>query len=109
MYVINSNELVSLLGNDADNHLILLAKDYKGYQNLIKLVSIAYTEGFYYKPRIDLEVLKEYSEDLIALSGCMAGAVARKIAEGDIAGAKETALKYKEISTKEPEKMKEII
>ena len=79
------------------NHLVLLAMSNKGYQNLIKLVSIAYTEGFYYKPRIDLEVLKEYSEDLIALSGCMAGAVARKIAEGDIAGAKETALKYKEI------------
>ena len=79
------------------NHLVLLAMSNKGYQNLIKLVSIAYTEGFYYKPRIDLEILKEYSEDIIALSGCMAGAVARKITEGDIDGAKETALKYKEI------------
>ncbi|MBR6689047.1 MAG: DNA polymerase III subunit alpha [Clostridia bacterium] len=79
------------------NHLVLLAMSNKGYKNLIKLVSIAYTEGFYYKPRIDLEILKEYSEDIIALSGCMAGAVARKITEGDIEGAKATALKYKEI------------
>ena len=79
------------------NHLILLAMNNNGYKNLVKLVSIAYTEGFYYKPRIDLEVLEKYSEDIIALSGCMAGAVARKIIAGDIAGAEETALKYKEI------------
>ena len=79
------------------NHLILLAMNNNGYKNLVKLVSIAYTEGFYYKPRIDLEVLEKYSEDIIALSGCMAGAVARKVIAGDIAGAEETALKYKEI------------
>ena len=76
------------------NHLVLLAMNNNGYQNLIKLVSISYTEGFYYKPRIDLEVLEKYSEDIIALSGCMAGAVARKVIEGDIDGAKEMALKY---------------
>ena len=79
------------------NHLILLAMNNNGYKNLIKLVSIAYTEGFYYKPRVDLEVLEKYNEDIIALSGCMAGAVARKITSGDIEGAEETALKYKEI------------
>ena len=79
------------------NHLILLAMNNNGYKNLVKLVSIAYTEGFYYKPRIDLEVLEKYSEDIIALSGCMAGAVARKIIAGDIDGAEKTALKYKEI------------
>ena len=78
-------------------HLILLAMNNEGYKNLVKLVSIGYTEGFYYKPRIDLEVLEKYSDNIIALSGCMAGAVARKIAEGDILGAKETALKYKDI------------
>lgn len=78
-------------------HLILLAMNNEGYKNLVKLVSIGYTEGFYYKPRIDLEVLEQYSDNIIALSGCMAGAVARKIAEGDILGAKETALKYKDI------------
>ncbi len=79
------------------NHLVLLAMNNNGYKNLVKLVSIAYTEGFYYKPRVDLEVLKQYNEDIIALSGCMAGAVARKITSGDIEGAEETALKYKEI------------
>ncbi len=79
------------------NHLILLAMNNNGYKNLVKLISIAYTEGFYYKPRIDLEVLEQYNEDIIALSGCMAGAVARKIIDGDIEGAEETALKYKAI------------
>ena len=79
------------------NHLVLLAMNNNGYKNLIKLVSIAYTEGFYYKPRIDLEVLEQYSDDIIALSGCMAGAVARKIIAGDTDGAKEMALKYKSI------------
>ena len=79
------------------NHLVLLAMNNNGYQNLIKLVSISYTEGFYYKPRIDLEILEQYSDDIIALSGCMAGAVARKVIEGDIDGAKEMALEYKSI------------
>ena len=79
------------------NHLILLAMNNNGYKNLVKLVSIAYTEGFYYKPRVDLEVLEQYNEDIIALSGCMAGAVSRKIIDGDITGAEELALKYKEI------------
>ena len=79
------------------NHLILLAMNNNGYKNLVKLVSIAYTEGFYYKPRVDLEVLEKYNEDIIALSGCMAGAVARKIIAGDIEGAEATALQYKEI------------
>ena len=63
------------------NHLVLLAMNSNGYKNLVKLVSIAYTEGFYYKPRVDLESLEKYNEDIIALSGCMAGAVARKIIE----------------------------
>ena len=79
------------------NHLVLLAMNNNGYKNLVKLVSIAYTEGFYYKPRIDLEVLEKYSEDIIALSGCMAGAVARKIIEKDYEKAEEVALKYKSI------------
>ena len=98
MYVAPRSRLEKEAKVDAEpNHLVLLAMSNKGYKNLIKLVSIAYTEGFYYKPRVDLEILKEYSEDIIALSGCMAGAVARKITEGNIDGAKEMALKYKEI------------
>ncbi|MFM8540018.1 MAG: PHP domain-containing protein, partial [Nitrospira sp.] len=57
-------------------HLILLAANLKGYQNLIKLVSKAYLEGFYYKPRMDKDLLKEHHEGLIALSGCLSGEVA---------------------------------
>jgi DNA polymerase-3 subunit alpha len=72
------------------NHLILLAMNEQGYKNLIKLVSLAYVEGFYYKPRIDMEILRQYSEGLICLSACLAGEVARKIVDGDIEGAKNT-------------------
>ncbi|MFC1516977.1 DNA polymerase III subunit alpha [Candidatus Margulisiibacteriota bacterium] len=78
-------------------HLVLLAKNTKGYKNLIKLVSLANLEGFYYKPRIDLELLAQYKEGLIALSACIAGGVSQKILKNDLAGAKEAALKYKEI------------
>ncbi len=79
------------------NHLILLAMNNTGYKNLIKLCSIGYTEGFYYKPRLDIEVLEKYNEGIIALSGCLAGAVSRKIIANDLDGARETILKYKEI------------
>ncbi len=79
------------------NHLILLAMNNIGYKNIVKLCSIGYTEGFYYKPRIDIEVLEKYNEGIIVLSGCLAGAVPRKILEGDLNGAKEIILKYKEI------------
>ena len=60
-------------------HLVLLAKDYEGYQNLMRLTSIAHLEGFYYKPRIDLELLKKYSKGIIALSACLAGELAQTI------------------------------
>ena len=79
------------------NHLILLAMNNTGYQNLIKLVSSGYTEGFYYKPRIDMDILKEYNEGIICLSACLAGKVARQIVNGNIDGAKETILEFKEI------------
>lgn len=78
-------------------HLVLLCKDMKGYQNLIKLVSIGYTEGFYSRPRVDIESLKKYSEGLICLSACLAGEVARKLTNSDYNGAKETALLYRDI------------
>ena len=79
------------------NHLILLAMNNTGYKNLIKLCSIGYTEGFYYKPRIDLEVLEKYNEGIIVLSACLAGAVPRKILSGDLEGAKDTILEYSRI------------
>lgn len=78
-------------------HLILLCKDAVGYANLIKLVSLGFTEGFYNRPRVDLEALRRYSEGLICLSACLSGEVAVKLAQGNYAGARETALNYREI------------
>ncbi|MDE6709646.1 MAG: DNA polymerase III subunit alpha, partial [Oscillospiraceae bacterium] len=78
-------------------HLVLLCKNNEGYQNLIKLVSYGYTEGFYSKPRVDIELLEKYHEGLIALSGCLAGEIPRKLANGEYENAKEIALKYLEI------------
>ena len=75
-------------------HLVLLCKNNIGYQNLIKMVSLGYTEGFYNRPRIDLELLEKYNEGLICLSACLAGEIPRKLSYGDYEGAKETALKY---------------
>lgn len=86
--------------HDIDNknsHLILLAENQTGYKNLIKLVSCAYIEGFYYKPRIDFELLREHHEGLIALSACVAGEVPKAILRGSYDEAKEIALKYKEV------------
>ena len=78
-------------------HLVLLAENNEGYKNLIKLVSYSFTEGFYYKPRIDIELLKKYSKGIIGLSACMGGAVARNILNNNYNKAKEVALMYNEI------------
>ncbi|SHJ44523.1 DNA polymerase III catalytic subunit, DnaE type [Geosporobacter subterraneus DSM 17957] len=78
-------------------HLVLLAKDMTGYKNIMKIVSLGYTEGFYYKPRIDLEVLERYSEGIIALSACLAGQVQRELLNGSFRAAKETALRLEDI------------
>jgi len=79
------------------NHLILLAKNNTGYKNLCKLVSEAYLTGFYYKPRIDIELLRKHSEGLIGLSACLKGEIAEKILNDDYNGAKEAALRFNEI------------
>lgn len=78
-------------------HLVLLCKNNKGYQNLIKLVSLGYTEGFYNKPRVDIELLEKYNEGLICLSACLAGEIPRQLVNNNYEGAKKTALKYLEI------------
>ena len=83
------------------NHLILLAMNNIGYKNLVKLCSIGYTEGFYYKPRIDMEVIKKYNEGLICLSACIAGGLSRKIINGDIEGAKDMLKEYLDVFGKE--------
>ncbi len=78
-------------------HLVLLAKDNNGYQNLIKLVSAGFLEGFYYKPRIDIELLQKYHDGLIALSACLGGPIAKNITHVSYEKAKEMALMYEEI------------
>jgi DNA polymerase-3 subunit alpha len=78
-------------------HLILLAKNYNGYKNLMKLVSPGQIEGFYYKPRIDREILEKYHGDLIASSACLAGDPAQHILAGDIEGAEESIEWYKSL------------
>ena len=78
-------------------HLILLAKNNVGYKNLTKLVSIGFTEGFYYKPRIDMEVLEKYKDGLIAMSACLGGIVAAPFREGNPERAREVAIEFKEL------------
>jgi DNA polymerase III subunit alpha len=78
-------------------HLILLCKNEKGYKNLMKLISIAHLEGFYYKPRINKELLRKYSEGLIGLSACIEGEIPSAIVSGDMEKAKKMALEYQEI------------
>ncbi|MEN6413234.1 MAG: DNA polymerase III subunit alpha [Veillonellales bacterium] len=78
-------------------HLILLAENNQGYRNLIELVSRGYTEGFYYKPRIDRELLRQYSEGLICLSACIAGEIPSLLLKGDFAGAGALAEEYRSI------------
>lgn len=78
-------------------HLVLLAENNQGYRNLIELVSRGYSEGFYYKPRIDRELLKTYSGGLICLSACIAGEIPALLLKGDYEGAEQLALEYKNI------------
>lgn len=84
--------------NNKENfHLVLLAKNNTGYQNLVKLVSISHIDGFYYKPRINREILEKHSEGLICLSACIAGELAQDILKGNLEKARETALWYKNL------------
>ena len=78
-------------------HLVLLAENNKGYENLSHIVSRGFTEGYYYKPRVDLEILREFSEGLICLSACLAGEIPKAITRGDLAEARAAALRYDEI------------
>lgn len=77
-------------------HLILLAKNKTGYKNLVKMDSIAYVDGFYYKPRLDYKTLREHSEGLVCLSACLAGRIPKLLLKGDYEGAKKTALELKD-------------
>ena len=79
------------------NHLILLAKNETGYKNLIKMVSLAFTEGFYFKPRIDRDLLEKYSDGLVCLSACLAGEIPQNLLRKDYEGAKRAALWYQDV------------
>ena len=88
-------------GEDKYNHLVLLAENNTGYQNLMKIVSRGFTEGFYYKPRVDKELLREFHEGIIATSACLAGEVQRYLARGMYEEAKRVALYYQDIFGKD--------
>lgn len=83
---------------DSENrHLVLLCENEAGYRNLIAMVSKSWTEGFYNRPRVDFELLEQHHEGLIALSACLAGEIPKALSRNDYAGAKEAALRYREI------------
>ena len=84
-------------GDDRYHHLVLLAENNQGYANLMKIVSKGFVEGFYYKPRVDIEVLREYHEGIIALSACLAGEVQRYLVRGMYEEACRAAKRYEEI------------
>ena len=88
-------------GEDRYYHLVLLAENNTGYANLVKIVSKGFTEGYYYRPRVDMEALEQYHEGLIALSACLAGEVPRYIQKGLVDEAKKAALKYQNIFGKD--------
>ena len=101
VYVANRTRFDKVSRIDKSYHLVLLCENNTGYQNLIKLVSLGYTEGFYSKPRIDFELLKKYHEGLICLSACLAGEINQKLTNNDFEGAKQTALEYRDVFGKE--------
>ena len=99
VYVAPGSRFDKEKGKEEDRyyHLVLLAETQEGYQNLIKIVSYGFVDGFYYKPRVDMELLEQYHEGIIALSACLAGEVARNLAKGFHEEGKEAALRYEKI------------
>ena len=98
VYVAHSSRFNKDKNKDSGyNHLVLLCKNETGYKNLIKMVSLSFTEGFYFKPRIDKELLKNHSQGLIALSACLAGEIPSALMKGDYESAKEAVLWYKSV------------
>lgn len=99
MYVARRKQTdkVKEMHDNSGYHLVVLAKNYNGYKNLIKLVSNAWVDGYYYRPRTDREQLEKYHEDLIVCTACLAGEIPAKIRKGDIEGAREACLWYKNL------------
>jgi DNA polymerase-3 subunit alpha len=101
MYIAKTNRLDRDPSSGRPNHLIVLCENEKGYQNLVKLVSKGYLEGFYYKPRIDKELLREHSEGLIGLSACLNGEVSANVLAGRLDQAEKAASEYQDIFGKD--------
>ncbi len=102
VYVAQRTRFDKVHGLDNERyHLVLLAENQTGYQNLIKMVSSAWTEGFYTKPRVDKELLEKYHEGIICLSACLAGEIPQAILKGDYEKARETALWYQNVFGKD--------
>ena len=98
VYTTDLDRTQKTLGRDEEiGHLVLLCKNEEGYKNLIRMVSVGFTEGFYYKPRVDMETIRANSSGLIALSACLAGDIPRALLRGDYENAKMRALRYLEI------------
>ncbi len=96
IYTCTGSRLEKNNANRKTNHLILLAKDHQGYQNLMKLVSIGHIEGFYYKPRLDWESIEKYHQGLICLSGCLQGEIYSNLVANEYDKAKEIATQYQQ-------------
>ncbi|HLX13153.1 MAG TPA: PHP domain-containing protein, partial [Bacteroidota bacterium] len=94
---VNAKSMAQGEGRGIYNHLVLLAKNLTGYKNLVKLCTLGHTEGFYYKPRIDLELLRKYSEGLVAMSACPIGVVSAHLVKKDYDHAREVARTFKDI------------
>ena len=103
VYVAPGSRLTKEVGDSADKyyHLVLLAENNQGYNNLMKIVSMGFIDGYYYKPRVDLEVLQQYHEGIIALSACLAGEVARNLERGMYEEALAAAKRYQDIFGKD--------
>ena len=98
VYVAHASRFEKTSGADGyADHLVLLCENDEGYRNLCEMVSLSFTEGFYNKPRVDEELLRRYHGGLIALSACLGGKIPKQLAKGNYAGARETALRYRDI------------
>jgi len=97
IYMAGNGRLDKSNNNRRNQHLILLAKDDQGYKNLMKIVSTGYLEGFYYKPRIDWEILEKYHQGLICTSACLEGEISQLILNNDYLGAKKKAQQYQQL------------
>ena len=98
MYIAKGAMSEKSSGRDNENfHLTVLAKDYEGYKNLIKLVTLSHLEGFYYRPRVDKETLTKYSKGLMALSGCNSSEISKSLIEGNFEDTKKLTKVYAQI------------